>query len=149
MDVIGIIEGVADAIAQFGKLLSGALSDHIGRRGLLAAGAAALCVADLILAFVQGPLALGAGVALWGLHMGLTQGLLSAMVADSAPEDLRGTAFGIFYAVSGAGLLVASVTAGLFWDRFSPGTPFLVGAGLSLLSLLLLPGIAARRELAA
>jgi MFS family permease len=131
-----------NAVYALSSYPAGALSDRIGRRGLLAAGATALIAADLALAFAPGTFMLWAGVALWGLHMGLTQGLLSAMVADAAPADLRGTAFGIFYAVSGFALLAASAGAGLLWESFSPGTPFATGAGLALISLLLLPAIA-------
>jgi len=133
---------VMNAVYALASYPVGALSDRIGRRGLLASGALALIAADLALAFAQDSLLLWAGVALWGLHMGLTQGLLSAMVADAAPANLRGTAFGIFYALSGAALLAASAGAGVLWENFSPGTPFLVGAGLAVLSLLLLPAVA-------
>jgi MFS family permease len=131
-----------NAVYALSSYPAGALSDRIGRRGLLAAGATALIAADLALAFAPGTFMLWAGVALWGLHMGLTQGLLSAMVADAAPADLRGTAFGIFYAVSGFALLAASAGAGLLWERLSPATPFATGAALALLSLLLLPAVA-------
>ena len=123
---------------------AGALSDRIGRRGMLAAGAIALIAADSTLALAQTPSLLWAGVALWGLHMGLTQGLLSAMVADAAPANLRGTAFGIFYAVSGFALLAASAGAGLLWESLGPGVPFATGAGLAALALLLLPAVSAR-----
>ena len=134
-----------NAVYALSSYPAGALSDRIGRRGLLAAGAIALIAADLALAVAQDSLLLWAGVALWGLHMGLTQGLLSAMVADAAPASLRGTAFGIFYAVSGITLLAASAGAGVLWESFSPGTPFFAGAALAFLSLLLLPAIARGR----
>ena len=80
-------------------------------------------------------LVLLAGVALWGVHMGLTQGLLAAMVADTAPADLRGTAFGMFNLASGIAMLGASAWAGLLWDRLGAGATFLSGAGLSVLTL--------------
>jgi MFS family permease len=121
---------------------AGALSDRLGRRGMLAAGVFALIGADIALSFAQAPLLLWTGVALWGLHMGLTQGLLSAMVADAAPGNLRGTAFGVFYAASGVALLLASPIAGILWDRFGPATPFAAGAVLAALVLLLLPSVA-------
>ena len=84
----------------------------------------------------DGPALVYAGGALWGLHMGLTQGLLATMVTDTAPATLRGTAFGAFNLVSGATLLVASVLAGLLWDRFGATATFAAGAILSMLSLL-------------
>lgn len=77
-----------------------------------------------------------AGVALWGVHMGMTQGLLATMVADTAPADLRGTAFGFFNLVSGVAMLVASVVAGLLWDRLGASFTFYAGAVFSVLALL-------------
>src|SRR5450830_420204 len=121
----------------------GKLSDRIGHRGLLAAGVLVLLLADLRLAAETGPAGLLAGVALWGVHMALTQGLLAAMVADTAPDDLRGTAFGFFNLVSGLAMLLASTVAGLLWDSQGPATTFLAGAvfcGLSLLALMLPQG---------
>jgi MFS family permease len=124
---------------------AGAASDHAGRKALLAAGAFALIAADTALALAHGEVELGIGVAFWGLHMGLTQGLLSAMVADSAPPSLRGTAFGVFYAVSGLALLLASAVAGALWDALGAPIPFAAGAALAALSLLLLPFVGPRR----
>jgi MFS family permease len=79
------------------------------------------------------------GVALWGLHMGLTQGLLSAMVADTAPAELRGTAFGVFNLVSGIALLVASIVAGALWELVGPEGTFLAGAAFTAAALVVLP----------
>lgn len=110
---------------------AGALSDRIGRHSVLSIGLGVLIAADLVLAFVPGLAALFVGVALWGLFMGLTQGLLSALVADTAPDDLRGTAFGIFNLVSGIALLSASAFAGLLWEKFGPSATFAAGAGLA------------------
>jgi MFS family permease len=76
------------------------------------------------------------GTALWGLHMGFTQGLLSTLVADAAPSQLRGTAFGVFNLVCGLMMLAASVLAGFLWDRFGAPTTFLTGAGFTGLALL-------------
>lgn len=102
--------------------------DARGQRGLLMAGLAVLVVADGLMAqAAQGPL-FWAGVALWGLHMGLTQGLLAAMVAGSAPAELRGTAFGLFNLASGLALLAASVVAGALWDAFGAARTFEAGA---------------------
>ena len=95
-----------------------------------------LVVADLLLAWGGARLPwLLAGVALWGVHMGLTQGLLSAMVADRAPADLRGTAFGVFNLVSGGAMLVASALAGALWQVWGAGVTFAAGAGFALLAL--------------
>ena len=94
-----------------------------------------LIAADLVLASGTGWVALGVGVALWGLHMGMTQGLLAAMVADHAPADLRGTAFGFFNLVGGVALLLASGLAGGLWDRFGAASTFLAGAGFAGLAL--------------
>ncbi len=127
---------------------AGALSDTIGRYRLLIAGFALLIVADLILALGGGVAAVMIGVAVWGLHMGLTQGLLQALVADTAPENLRGTAFGVFNLVSGLAMLVASVIAGGLWDVVGPQGTFLAGAVFTTLALVVLP-FAHRRRLAA
>ncbi|HEY6380984.1 MAG TPA: MFS transporter, partial [Pseudolabrys sp.] len=75
------------------------------------------------------------GVALWGLHMGLTQGLLAALVADTAPAELRGTAFGMFNLVSGVALLAASILAGALWDQVGPSGTFLAGALITAIAL--------------
>lgn len=101
---------------------------------LLSAGFAALIAADLVLASASGAKMVFAGAALWGLHMGLTQGLLAALVAAAAPADLRGTAFGVFNLVCGIALLVASVLAGWLWDTFGPGLTFYVGAAFTLIA---------------
>ncbi|WKE65620.1 MFS transporter [Gallaecimonas kandeliae] len=116
----------------------GRLSDRFERHRLLALGLLVLIAADLILAWDGHWAAVLAGVLLWGLHMGMTQGLLAAMVADRAPVALRGTAFGFFNLVSGLAMLIASLLAGLVWDQLGPGACFLVGAGFSGLSLLAL-----------
>ena len=114
---------------------AGALSDQLGRRGLLALGLGALIAADLVLGLGAGPVALFAGVALWGLHMALTQGLFSAMIADVAPAGLRGTAFGVYNLAGGLALLVASIGAGVLWSRFGAPSAFLAGAAVCALVL--------------
>jgi MFS family permease len=114
---------------------AGILSDRAGRYGLLAAGFALLIAADLFLGLAGGIVAVGIGVALWGLHMGLTQGLLAALVADTAPADLRGTAFGMFNLITGVALLAASAIAGALWDRIGPAGTFLAGAAFTLVAL--------------
>ncbi len=116
----------------------GRLSDRMPHRTLLAWGLLVLVGADLILAASARWEAMLAGVGLWGLHMGMTQGLLAKMVADTAPDDLRGTGFGFFNLVSGVAMLLASVLAGLLWDRAGAAATFHAGAGFCLLALALL-----------
>jgi MFS family permease len=123
---------------------AGMLSDRMDRRRLLALGLIVLIAADLALAFAGGLAAVALGVVLWGLHMGLTQGLLAALVADTAPAELRGTAFGVFHLVSGVATLLASVIAGALWDRAGPAATFLAGAGFAALALVGLPGLRLR-----
>jgi MFS family permease len=127
---------------------AGALSDTIGRYRLLIAGFALLVVADLVLAFAGNAAIVMIGVAIWGLHMGLTQGLLSALVADTAPAHLRGTAFGVFNLVSGLAMLLASVIAGGLWSVIGPDGTFIAGAVFTAIALVVLP-FAHRRRLAA
>jgi len=115
---------------------AGALSDRMDRKYLLVLGFVVLIIADIVLALSGSVAVTLLGVALWGLHMGLTQGLLTALVADTAPENLRGTAFGLFNLVSGGALLVASVLAGALWDLVGPAATFACGAGLTAISLL-------------
>lgn len=116
----------------------GKLADRMDHGRLLAWGLAVLVAADLLLAWAaNGPL-LWAGIALWGLHMAMTQGLLATMVADNAPAQLRGTAFGIFNLASGLALLAASVLAGLLWDTWGPQATFLAGGAFCLLALAVL-----------
>ncbi|HEX8125881.1 MAG TPA: MFS transporter [Allosphingosinicella sp.] len=111
---------------------AGIASDRIGTRGLLLASLAVLAAADLLLALAPGLAAAFTAIALWGLHMGLSQGLLSRLVADRSPPELRGSAFGLFNLASGVAMLAASVTAGLLWDRFGPAATFLAGAGFAV-----------------
>jgi predicted MFS family arabinose efflux permease len=94
-----------------------------------------LVIADLLLASANGVPMLFAGVLVWGLHMGLTQGLLSAMVAGCAAPELRGTAFGFFNLVSGAAALPASAIAGLLWVWVGPAATFFCGAAFAALAL--------------
>ncbi len=122
----------------------GRLADRMNHMFLLGAGLAVLIVADLVLAQSQGLAAVALGVALWGLHMGLTQGLLATMVADAAPAQLRGTAFGIFNLASGAAMLIASALAGLLWDRVGAAATFYAGALFSLTALIMLAMLSKR-----
>ena len=114
----------------------GRISDRMGRKTLLAWGLLILIAADLVLAVGSHWTTVLAGVALWGIHMGMTQGLLAALVADTAPDDLRGTAFGVFNLASGVAMLVASALAGLLWDQLGPSYVFLAGAVFSGIALL-------------
>lgn len=127
---------------------AGRLADRLPRTSLLVVSLVVLGVGDLVL--TQGGLgSIAGGVALWGLHLGLSQGVLSAMVADAAPAHLRGTAFGLFHLVSGVALLVSSTMAGLVWERFGPPATFLLGAAVTALCIALVvlhrPGSAVAR----
>ena len=117
----------------------GVLSDRLPHHRLLAWGMAVLIAADLVLAAATHWSLLLPGVLLWGLHMGMTQGLLAAMVAATAPADLRGTAFGVFNLASGVALGVSSAGAGWLWDRWGPASAFYAGA---LCCVLCLAGLA-------
>lgn len=124
----------------------GKLSDTMSHARLLALGLGVLVAADVVLAYSNQGIGVWLGIALWGLHMGMTQGLLAAMVAGSAPADLRGTAYGFFNLLSGLALLLASGTAGWLWDRHGAAFTFVAGAGFGLLALafLLVRGVVRR-----
>ncbi len=126
-----VVMNVAYALSAYP---AGWLSDRVDRWAVFAAGAALLIAADVVLAFGASLWSVGAGVALWGLHMGFTQGLLAALVADSAREEQRGTAFGVLNFVTGLALLAASALAGVLWDRGGPKLTFLAGAALTALA---------------
>lgn len=114
---------------------AGRLSDRIPRWYVLAAGSLVLVVADIVLALAGSIWQVMLGVALWGLHMGLTQGLLSTLVADTAPAAMRASAFGLFNLVTGVALLAASLIAGWLWQRYGAPVTFFTGAGLTALAL--------------
>jgi len=116
----------------------GKLSDTMSHTRLLQWGLVVLIGADIVLALSTHWTGIVLGVALWGVHMGMTQGLLAAMVAKTAPADLRGTAFGIFSLVSGAGLLIASLGAGAIWETFGAPYTFCAGAVICLATLIYL-----------
>jgi MFS family permease len=126
----------------------GKLADRMSHMALLSGGLVTLIIADLVLAQAQGLAAVALGVALWGLHLGMTQGVLATMVADTAPAHLRGTAFGFFNLASGIAMLVASVLAGLLWDQLGSGVTFYAGAIFSLAAVLML-ALRSRRSPAA
>ena len=114
----------------------GKLSDNMSHTKLLALGLVVLIMADILLAYDNHWAVVLAGVALWGVHMGITQGLLATMVADTAPADLRGTAYGFFNLMSGIAMLLASVIAGLLWDGLGASFTFYVGAGFCVIALI-------------
>ena len=114
---------------------AGVMSDRMNRAAVLATGIALLIAADLALALLPSIGGVALGVVLWGLHMGLTQGLLAALVADTSPAELRGTAYGFFNLLGGLAMLAASVIAGALWDSAGPQGTFFAGAGFALVAL--------------
>jgi len=117
---------------------AGSLSDRFGRRGFLAWGYIVLMFADIVLASTEAAATVLSGAVLWGVHMGLTQGILAALVADVAPAGQRGTAFGVFHLVTGLATLMASLIAGALWQQIGPVETFSVGA---LLAALCIPAV--------
>jgi len=130
-----VVMNVVYALAAYP---AGILSDKIDRISILIIGIFFLIAADLALGFAEGIAGVTIGVVLWGLHMGFTQGLLAALVADQAPAELRGTAFGMFNLLGGFALLAASIIAGALWDATGPQGTFLAGAAFTALALLAL-----------
>ncbi|MEY2700019.1 MAG: hypothetical protein RIQ52_774 [Pseudomonadota bacterium] len=127
----------------------GVLSDHMDHRWLLVTGLLLLVAADLLLAVSPDCLFLFSGMTLWGLHMGMTQGLMAKLVADTAPATLRGSAYGCFNMVSGIAMLLASTLAGAIWDGWGAGYTFHAGAGFCVLALLLVllqPAVASSKN---
>ncbi|HEY5580999.1 MAG TPA: MFS transporter, partial [Rhodoferax sp.] len=116
----------------------GKLADKVRHTWLLGWGLLLLIGADSLLAYSNSGVVFWAGVALWGLHMAMTQGLLAAMVADTAPTDLRGTGYGFFNLLSGVAMLIASGLAGWLWQRWGATFTFAAGIGFAALALLLL-----------
>jgi MFS family permease len=121
-----------------GAYPAGALSDRLPPQRLLLGGLIVLALGDLILAFGHGLAAVFSGIALWGIHLALTQGVLSRMIADRAPPRLRGSAFGLFNLATGLALLAASLAAGLLWDALGSRATFLAAAGWAMIAGLLL-----------
>jgi MFS family permease len=137
-----VLMNVAYALAAYP---AGALSDRANRITILGVGFGLLVAADLVLAFTKGLSGVAIGVAIWGLHMGFTQGLLATLVADTAPPELRGTAYGFFNLFSGLALLVASILAGALWDKLGPQSTFFGGAVFAAIAL---AGLTATRHIA-
>ncbi len=135
MALVPLVMVAMNAVYAASAYPFGKLSDRVSHRKLLVAGLLVLLAADLVLARADGWGMLLLGVALWGVHMGMTQGLLATMVADVAPAELRGTAYGFFSLVSGIAMLVASGLAGLLWDAFGAPATFYAGAVFCALTL--------------
>jgi len=129
---------VMNIVYSLGAYPAGALSDALSARGLLLAGIGALIAADLALACAPGLVGVFAGIALWGAHMALTQGLFAKLVADRAPASLRGSAFGMFNLATGVATLTASVAAGLLWDAFGAAATFVAGGAFAAIAGVLL-----------
>lgn len=134
--LVPIVMVVMNIVYSLVSTPAGSLSDRIDRRLLLAVGLGVLVAADAVLALVPNVAGVLAGVALWGLHMGLTQGVLAALVADAAPENLRGTAFGLFNLATGVTLLAASALAGLLWTKLGAPATFAAGGAFAALAAL-------------
>lgn len=135
--LIPLVMVAMNVVFSFTAYPFGRLSDSISHRRLLQMGLVVLIVADLVLALSHSWVGIIIGVALWGVHMGVTQGLLNTMIARTAPVDLRGTAFGFFSLLSGMGLLIASLGAGLLWDIWGSASTFFAGAVMCVLTLIL------------
>lgn len=146
--IVPVVMVVMNIVYTASAWPAGALSDNYGRYSILYTGFGLLILADLVLAFGNSVTTVLIGVALWGLHMGLTQGLLAALVADTAPAELRGTAFGMFNLVSGIALLAASIIAGALWDMIGPSGTFYAGALITAVALAAL-AFAHRKRIAA
>ena len=114
------------------------MADRMSHKSLLAWGLLLLILADVALAWDGHWGVVWVGIVLWGLHMAMTQGLLAAMIADTAPADLRGTAYGFFNLLSGLAMLLASLLAGLLWDRFGASFTFIAGMAFCVLALVAL-----------
>jgi MFS family permease len=131
LGLVPLVMIVMNVLYAAGAYPAGAASDRVSARTLLLVGLALLVAADLVLARAASPLVVFGGAALWGLHMAVTQGLLSKLVADTAPAELVGTGFGVFNLVTGGALLLASVIAGSLWSAFGAQATFLAGAALA------------------
>ncbi|SEN16936.1 Predicted arabinose efflux permease, MFS family [Brachymonas denitrificans DSM 15123] len=143
MALVPIVMVVMNIVYAAGAYPAGAASDRMQPRTLMLLGLALLVAADVVLALAPNVWMVYVGSALWGLHMAVTQGLLSKLVADRAPQSLLGTAFGMFNLVSGVAMLAASLIAGWLWDAHGPSLTFWAGAGfagVTALALLLAPG---------
>lgn len=132
-----VVMNVAYAVSAYPI---GVVSDRMDKATVLILGLILLLLADVVLALTSSVAGVAIGVLLWGLHMGFTQGLLATLIADKAPPELRGTAFGVFNLITGLAMLLANIIAGALWDAFGPEGTFLAGAAFTILTLIgLLP----------
>ena len=143
--LVPLVLVLMNVVYAFAAYPAGVLSDYVNRITILGVGFSLLIAADLVLGFTNGLAGVAAGVALWGLHMGFTQGLLATLVADTAPPELRGTAYGMFNLLSGLALLIASVLAGALWESVGAESTFFAAA---LFTAIALVGLAATRRIA-
>ena len=143
--LVPLVLVVMNLVYASGSYPVGVIADTVDRRRVLGIGLMILVLADLTLAFAPGVGGALGGAALWGLHLAFTQGLLATLIADCAPADLRGTAFGVFNLITGVALLAASILAGRLWDTVGSRGTFLVGALLAAIALLGLSAFRARR----
>ena len=134
--LIPLVLVVMNVVYALAAYPAGVLSDRFNRLTMLMTGFAFLIAADVALAISGGLAGVTVGIVLWGLHMGFTQGLLATLIADTAPPELRGTAYGLFNLMGGLAALVASVLAGALWDSFGPQATFLAGGGFTAVALL-------------
>jgi MFS family permease len=129
---VPLILAAMNLVAAAASFPAGSRSDRTGRRGLVAGGFAVLALSQLALLLAEEPALVFLGAGLWGLHLGITQAVLSALVADLAPVELRGTAFGMFHLVSGLAILVGSIAAGWLWDAYGAPMTFGIAAAVEL-----------------
>ncbi|PAL19792.1 MFS transporter [Sphingopyxis sp. GW247-27LB] len=127
---------VMNVVYALGAYPAGIASDRYNARSLLGLGLIVLIIADLAIALMPGLTGAFAGIALWGLHMALTQGLMAKLVADRSPIDIRGSAFGLFNLATGLATLLASLLAGLLWDKLGASSTFLAGAGFAIIAMI-------------
>lgn len=142
--LVPLVMVAMNAVYMLSAYPFGKLADTVSHMRLLVIGLGFLVLADLVLAHSGQWTFVLPGVGLWGLHMGMTQGLLAVMVAQSAPASLKGTAFGLFNLVAGVAMLAASVVAGVLWERVGAAATFYAGAAFSVLAAVLIAGRAAR-----
>jgi MFS family permease len=143
---VPLVMVVMSMIYSLSAYPAGILSDRMNRRSVLATGLLLLMLADLLLAWANSPVIVLLGVALWGLHMGLTQSIFAAMIADVTPPELKGTAFGLFNLASGLFMLLASAIAGGVWDRHGAAMTFYAGAAFSVAAFVMLISLRSRRQ---
>jgi len=143
---VPLVLAAMNLVAAALSLPAGRRSDRVGRRGLVVAGFAVLIAAHAVLWLAAAPAAVFVGAALWGVHLGVTQGVLSALIADLAPAALRGTAFGVFHMVSGVAVLAGSLAAGALWDAVGPSAVFAAAAAVGALGLVAFLALPATRR---